>query len=321
MKRSLLTLPLLLAFSVAAPAYAADNTDSIINALLSRIEGLTERNTKLTVENERLLAERAAQGDSQARGTLRPGEYLRVPEVSAGQAPPKIGGDMPLLPGAALDAKQLDPLIRQWVQANAGYIYDSVNKHLSEQQQASMPKPADFAARRDELFVKDAVKAGAPDEAAKVRLVMFADYNCRYCKEMQPVVEDLIAKNPDLQVVYRDLPILSPTSRLAAQAARAADGQGKYVEFHKGLYKLPQIDENAILDLAARLNLDVAKLRKDMASADVASLVTNDFNLGQSLRIGGTPFFYIDGGSRTFPGAVPAAELQKVIEQARGKKG
>ncbi|MCW2239263.1 DsbA family protein [Azospirillum canadense] len=323
MKRLVLMLPIALALSAAAPAFAADET--VVDTLLNRIERLTERNAHLTSENERLSRAVADAGTSPIAKALVSAQKLSADDAAAQagvtgarvvpspQAPP-------VTPSAApLDQGQFDARMRQWVADNAGFIFDSVNKHLAEKQQASQPKTADFAARADDIFRKGALKAGAPDTAAKVRLVVFADYNCRYCKQMDPVVEELMQANPDLQVVYRDLPILAPTSRLAAQAARAADRQGKFLAFHRELYKLPQIDEKAIQDLAATLGLDLERLKQDMTSPEIASQVTNDFNLGQSLRINGTPFLYVEGADRTFPGAVPAADLQQAIAQVRSK--
>lgn len=307
MKRPLLTLPVLLALSVATPAAAAD-VDSIVDALMNRVERLTQQNAKLTIENEQLRQSTQIRDRSDA-----------MPE-NMGQALRKAAEAVTISPPAAVSASTaLDEVLRQWVKDNAGYVFESVNKHLAEQQQARAPKSENFAARASDLFEKDAIKAGAVS-GAKVRLVMFADYNCTYCKKAQPVVEELLASNPDLQVVYRELPILSPTSRIAAQAARAAALQGKHDAFHRELYKLTEISEASILQLAARpeIGLDVDQLRKDMTSEKVASLVTNDFTLGQSLGIQGTPFFYLEGGA-TMPGYAPASQMQAMIDQARKK--
>ena len=312
MKRPLLTLPVLLALSVATPAAAAD-VDSIVDALMNRVERLTQQNAKLTIENEQLRQTTQIRDRSDAMPENM-GQALRKAAEAVTISPPAAVSS-----STALDAKQLDEVLRQWVKDNAGYVFESVNKHLAEQQQARAPKSENFAARASDLFEKDAIKAGAVS-SPKVRLVMFADYNCTYCKKAQPVVEELLANNPDLQVVYRELSILSPTSRLAAQAARAAAMQGKHDAFHRELYKLTEISEASILQLAARpdVGLDVEQLRKDMTSERVASLVTNDFNLGQSLGIQGTPFFYLDGGA-TMPGYAPTSQMQVMIDQARKK--
>lgn len=324
MKRLVLMLPIAVALGAATPAFAAD--ENVVDTLLNRIERLMERNAHLTSENERLSRAAAGSAASPIAKALVSAQNLLADDAAAQasvtgarvvpspQAPPSVTPS-----DAPLDQGQFDARMRQWVTDNAGFIFDSVNKHLAEKQQASQPKTADFAARADDIFRKGALKAGAPDTTAKVRLVVFADYNCRYCKQMDPVVEELMKENPDLQVVYRDLPILAPTSRLAAQAARAADRQGKFLAFHRDLYKLPQIDEKAIQDLAASLGLDLDRLKQDMTSPEIASQVTNDFNLGQSLRINGTPFLYVEGADRTFPGAVPAADLQQAIAQVRSK--
>lgn len=309
--RLLYAVPFVIAVAGATmPAAAADS--QVIDVLLGRIEKLTLENARLTVENDRLTGS-ARQSGADVRA--------KASDALSGPTPDQAAAVMAAgaAPGTAVQFSEA--MLRQWVQNNALFIYDSVNAKLQEKQQAAMPKPTSFQARAADLFEKDAIKAGAADGEAKVRLVMFADYNCSYCKQSQPTVEAILAKNPDVQVVYRDFPILSPTSRIAAQAGKAAALQGRYKDFHAELYKLPQISEQAVLDLAGRLGLDRDRLKRDMTSEAVATAVTNDFNLAQSLNIQGTPFFYVDGADRTFPGAVPESELQKVIDQLRKAKG
>jgi hypothetical protein len=70
----------------------------------------------------------------------------------------------------------------------------------------------------------------------KVTLVEFTDFACTYCRASVADVEALIAANPDLKVVVRELPILSPQSADAARMGLAAAEQGKYPAFHKAMF-------------------------------------------------------------------------------------
>ena len=70
----------------------------------------------------------------------------------------------------------------------------------------------------------------------KVTLVEFTDFACTYCRGSVADVEALIASNPDLRVVIRELPIIAPTSPDAARWGLAAAEQGKYPAFHKAMF-------------------------------------------------------------------------------------
>ncbi len=85
---------------------------------------------------------------------------------------------------------------------------------------------------------------GNPD--GKVTLVEFTDFACTFCRQSVADVEALIAANPDLKVVIRELPILSPHSVAAARMALAAADQGKYRAFHNAMYAAGQPDEATI---------------------------------------------------------------------------
>jgi hypothetical protein len=72
--------------------------------------------------------------------------------------------------------------------------------------------------------------------AGKVTLVEFTDFACTYCRRSVGDVDALIAANPDLKVVVRELPIIAPASEPAARMGLAAAAQGKYAAFHKAMF-------------------------------------------------------------------------------------
>src|SRR5262249_48948425 len=74
---------------------------------------------------------------------------------------------------------------------------------------------------------------GAAD--ASVTLVEFSDFHCPFCKRVQPTLAELLKTYPGkVKLVYRDLPLdgLHPQARGAAEAARCAQDQGKFWEYH-----------------------------------------------------------------------------------------
>lgn len=76
----------------------------------------------------------------------------------------------------------------------------------------------------------------------KVTLVAFSDFACTYCRQSEPALAALIAENPDLKVVIRHLPIIAPTSPVAAAMGLAAAEQGKYGVFHSAMFAAGRTD-------------------------------------------------------------------------------
>src|SRR5689334_11773112 len=74
---------------------------------------------------------------------------------------------------------------------------------------------------------------------ALVTLVEYGDYECRYCGEAYPVVEELRQAFGDrLRFVFRHFPLaeIHPHAMGAAEAAEAAGAQQRFWEMHDILY-------------------------------------------------------------------------------------
>jgi len=154
---------------------------------------------------------------------------------------------------------------------------------------------------------------GNPD--GKVTLVEFTDFACTYCRQSVKALEGLIAKNPDLRVVIRELPIIAPESGPAARMALAAAAQGKYPAYHKLMFEGPRPSEESIAAAASAAGIDLAAARNFGASKGVDEELKRNLEVARQLGVNGTPAWVI--GDRIISGAVPAADLQAVIDAAR----
>ena len=152
-----------------------------------------------------------------------------------------------------------------------------------------------------------------------VTLVEFFDYRCPYCKQVVPALDALLAKDKQLRFVYKEFPVLGPDSVHAARAALAAGKQGKYEAMHRALMAIKgQLDEPAIMKVAASVGLDVERLKTDMAAPETDRALKANVKLAEALDIHGTPGFVI--GDEIVPGAVGLDELKRLIEAARRGK-
>ncbi|MES2493814.1 MAG: DsbA family protein [Pseudomonadota bacterium] len=151
--------------------------------------------------------------------------------------------------------------------------------------------------------------------AGKVTLVVFTDYACTYCRQSRQDVEALIAANPDLKVVVRELPILSPQSADAARMALAAAEQGRYAAFHEAMFAAGRPDAASIAAAARAAGLDLARARQTAASPGVERELVQNLDLAKRLGFSGTPSWVV--GETLLTGAVGRDRLAEAIADAR----
>lgn len=152
-----------------------------------------------------------------------------------------------------------------------------------------------------------------------VTLVEFTDFACTYCRQAVADVEALVAAHPDLKVVVRELPILSPQSADAARMALAAAEQGKYRAFHHAMFAAGRPSPETIDAAARAAGLDMARAKSVAASAAVANEINRNLELAQTLEFNGTPSWV--AGDDVFSGAVGIERLTEAVASARKKAG
>ena len=136
-----------------------------------------------------------------------------------------------------------------------------------------------------------------------VTIVEFFDYNCGYCKTAMPALAELLKRDPKVKLVMKEVTFIGrETSASVSRLALAAKAQGKYWELHRSLLENKGVVNEAVaLKAAEKLGLNVDKLKKDAASAEVKKELDDAMALAASLGVNGTPFFLV--GDRSIPGA------------------
>jgi protein-disulfide isomerase len=153
--------------------------------------------------------------------------------------------------------------------------------------------------------------------AAPVSLVEFSDFECSYCADAAPIVDQLVATYPTkIRVSFKHFPLASHKQAvLAHEAALAASDQGKFWEMHDLIFaSQDKLTREDLIAKAKRLNLDVPRFTKDLDSHRFKPLVDADRQEGDRLGVDGTPFFFING--RAISGAVGFADFKKLIDAA-----
>ncbi len=232
-----------------------------------------------------------------------------------------------LLPAGALSAapaltpdqqQEVRKIVADYLRSNPEAIIEAI--HIWQQKQ----KAAEEALKRETIgkLRKDSAKKGLPvwgNPEGGTTIVEFSDYNCPYCKKSFPRLKGLVEKDGDIRVVMKEFPVLGPGSVYAAKAALAAQRQGKYAAFHEAMMSHPgRATPEAVDQVAARVGLDVERMKKEMNSAEIQRELDKNRIWAERLGINGTPAFVI--GDRLVPGAVSAATMKRLVEASRSKK-
>ena len=215
------------------------------------------------------------------------------------------------------ETRAIESIARDYLIRNPDVILRSLEA-LQAREDAAKAEQIRLSVRQNrEALERDPNSPVGGNPEGDVTVVEFFDYRCPYCKRVAPDVEQLLASDGNIRLVYKEWPILGPESVFAARAALAAREQGRYLEFHERVMNQQQVTERSVIDAAEDLGLDVDRLRADMEAPAVTAHLETTMELANLLEIGGTPAFVI--GDQLLPGAASLDRLRSLVEDARSR--
>lgn len=206
--------------------------------------------------------------------------------------------------------KATEALVRAYILENPEIITDAV----AILQQRDVAKRLAAAGNQ---IAKAFPGAEAGNPTGDVTIVEFTDYNCGFCRASVPDVQRLLKSDGNIRLVYRELPILSQSSRDAALWALAAARQGKHKAFHDALFAGGPADAANIAAAARTAGLDVAAAQAFAASPQANQEIERNLAFMQQIGFNGTPTFII--GDQILEGALGYDALKRAVEKARQK--
>jgi protein-disulfide isomerase len=152
---------------------------------------------------------------------------------------------------------------------------------------------------------------------APVTIVKFEDFHCPFCKRVQPTIAQILTRYGNkVRLVHRDFPIdsIHPAARMAHEAARCANEQGKFWQYHDVLYaNAPKAEAADLKSNAEKVGLNVPAFEKCVESGKFRDVVQKDVDDGARLGVNGTPTFFING--RLLSGAQPVESFTAIIDE------
>jgi len=226
--------------------------------------------------------------------------------------------------------KDIEKVVHDYLVKNPEVLLEA-SQALQMKQQQAMQQQAQSAIQEQapHIFADKFTTLGNPK--GQVTVVEFFDYQCIHCKKMAPVLSELIGKDKNVRLVYKEFPIFGKTSDTAARAALAAAMQNKYAVLHNALLKTDKkLTDDMIMDVAKKSGLNMSKLKADMNSKEVTEALEANRNLAEKLHLMGTPAFIVaatpnaefKAGTKTvfIPGEISLDALQDLIKKANSKE-
>jgi protein-disulfide isomerase len=191
--------------------------------------------------------------------------------------------------------------------------------------------PAAPAAAPEAGPVKDVDPGNSPSRGPKnapLTVVLFSDFQCPFCGRVEPSLTELEKAYPGkVRVVWKNFPLsFHNNAKPAAEAAMAANEQGKFWEMHAKLFANQQnLDAASLEKYAKEIGLDIAKFKAATDSHKFAPQIEADTKQGSSLGVQGTPASFLNG--HFINGAQPFDAFKKIADEelakgaaAKGKK-
>jgi protein-disulfide isomerase len=206
------------------------------------------------------------------------------------------------------ERKATEALVRSYILEHPEIITEAVEILQKREVAQRLTAAGDQLAK-----VFPGAEAGNPK--GDVTMVEFTDYNCGFCRASVADVQRLLQSDGNIRLVYRELPILSQTSRDAALWALAAAKQGKHKAFHDAMFAGGRPDAQTIRAAASKAGMNLAAAEKFAASSEANTEIQNNLAMMQQVGFSGTPTFII--GDQILEGALGYDALKAAVEKAR----
>jgi protein-disulfide isomerase len=168
------------------------------------------------------------------------------------------------------------------------------------------------------LVLRDPDIPVAGNADGNISIVEYFDYQCPYCRKVEPELRQVVHEDGKVRLVWKDWPILGPMSVTAARMAQASKYQDKFVEAHDALIAInSKLTETKIREALSGGGVDIDRLDRDLVSNESAINATLARNNDQAtaFEFRGTPAFIV--GKFRVPGVLTLAQFTQVIADAR----
>ncbi len=152
--------------------------------------------------------------------------------------------------------------------------------------------------------------------SAPVQILEFSDFGCPSCRAWHNAsIQQAIEKRfgDQVQFVWKDFPIITAQSPLAAEAGQCANVQGAFWPYHDYIYEnLGGLDRSSLSRYAQSVGLDIAAFDTCLDGHQTRDKVAENLRLARSYNLRGAPSFVVNG--KVLPAPPDYNQLAAIIE-------
>jgi len=206
-------------------------------------------------------------------------------------------------------------------------VAERIAAYLTQQEQAQRRRevlqelrtryPVTVALRVPRVEVSTASNPSLGPDHAPVTIIEFSDFQCPYCRQVQPTLKRLMAEyEGKVRLVFRDFPLrnIHPQAQKAAEAAQCAAEQHKFWPYHDRLFATTSLQLDDLKKYAQELGLNLEQFTTCMETGKHAAGVDEDMRDGQNAGVNATPTFFVNG--YPLSGAASYERFKEVVDAA-----
>lgn len=167
------------------------------------------------------------------------------------------------------------------------------------------------------LFDNDDAHPWFGAENAELSIIVFTDYDCPFCKRLEPHLQKLIAEFPQVKVVN----VLVPLRQQNVQGGKLNPANfalnvwqnqpAQFADVHELLYAKNGLHTGTSLEQIARKTGTRSQLNSANATP---TIIERNYRVFTDFQLRGTPAIMV--GGRTIPGYVEYDELKAVVAES-----
>ncbi|MBC7928950.1 MAG: thioredoxin domain-containing protein [Rubrivivax sp.] len=161
----------------------------------------------------------------------------------------------------------------------------------------------------------DSSPSQGPKEA-KVTITEFSDFQCSYCRTVQPAIKRVLQEYKDsVRLIFKHLPLtdIHPQALPSARAAFCAGQQGAFWQYHDALFASEDLSPEALDKAAGQLGINLPRFKSCLDSKESSAAILKDVQEAKRIGINSTPAFIING--KLISGAISFEEFKGLIER------
>ncbi len=239
-------------------------------------------------------------------------------------------GKVPV-PISAEQQSQIERISANYIMNHPEIIDEALKKYKNtfSLKKIENMKTAAISNKNDLLYDKDTPSYGKSDATASV--VVFFDYQCIYCTRLNPTIEQMIKRYPQVRFVFKEWPIFGSRWPESMQAAKVGmqiyneKGSLAYLKYHNTLFSLGH-NEGKLT------SSDIGRIENFMnfsykRSFNPVPALKNINNLAQKIGFEGTPALIVipsknakPSNTTIFAGMPETEQLKNAIETSLGER-